>query len=174
MVSPKLAGFKGLDGLTATGNSKQPYKIDSFDYLVEVISHIIYIAGPQHAAVNYAQYPLMSFAPSVTGCLYQAPPGKDTTLNTADDVLAWCPPLDIALYTLTFEYLLSGVQYDVFGKYNEDPRIAYFKDENVAEAVADFQCELASIEIEIHKRNKIRAMPYTFQLPSMMPNSTSI
>ncbi len=174
LVSPKYANFKGLDGLTATGNSEQPYKIDSFDYLVEIISHIIYIAGPQHASVNYTQYPLMSFAPSVTGCLYKEPPGKDTEMNTADDVLAWCPPLDIALYTLTFEYLLSGVQYDVFGKYNDDPRIAYFKDENVAEAVADFQCQLASIEVEICKRNKTRAMPYTFQLPSMIPNSTSI
>lgn len=174
LVSPKYANFKGLDGLTATGNSEKPYKIDSFDYLIELVSHIIYIAGPQHAAVNYAQYPLMSFAPSVTGCLYQEPPGKETILNTADDLLAWCPPLDIALYTLSFEYLLSGVQYDVFGKYNEDPRIAHFKDLNVAEAVAEFQCELASIEIEICKRNKTRAMPYTFQLPSMIPNSTSI
>ena len=174
LVSPKYANFKGLDGLTATGNNEQPYIIDSFDYLVEVISHIIYIAGPQHAAVNYAQYPLMSFAPSVTGCLYQKPPGKDTRMDTPDDLLAWCPPLDIALYTLSFEYLLSGVQYDVFGKYSDDPRIAYFKDAKVEEAVIDFQCQLASIEIEICKRNKTRAMPYTFQLPSLIPNSTSI
>lgn len=174
LVSPKYANFKGLDGLTATGNNKQPYKIDNFDYLVEIISHIIYIAGPQHAAVNYAQYPLMSFAPSVTGCLYRKPPGKDTIMDTPDDLLAWCPPLDIALYTLSFEYLLSGVQYDVFGKYSDDPRIAYFKDSKVEEAVIDFQCQLASIEIEICKRNKTRAMPYTFQLPSMIPNSTSI
>jgi arachidonate 15-lipoxygenase len=174
LVSPKYANFQGLDGLTVTGNSEQPYKIDNFDYLVEIISHIIYIAGPQHAAVNYAQYPLMSFAPSVTGCLYREPPGKDTVMSTPDDLLAWCPPLDIALYTLSFEYLLSGVQYDVFGKYSDDPRIAYFKDSKVEEAVADFQCQLANIEIEICKRNKSRAIPYTFQLPSMIPNSTSI
>lgn len=174
LVSPKYANFKGLDGLTATGNKEQPYKIDNFDYLVEVISHIIYIAGPQHASVNYTQYPLMSFAPSVTGCIYREPPGKDTILNTPEDLLAWCPPLDIALYTLSFEYLLSGIQYDVFGKYNDDPRVPYFKDAKVEEAVVDFQCQLASIEIEICKRNKNRAMPYTFQLPSLIPNSTSI
>jgi arachidonate 15-lipoxygenase len=174
LVSPKYANFKGLEGLTATGNNEVPYKIDSFDYLVEIISHIIYIAGPQHAAVNYAQYPLMSFAPSVTGCLYREPPGKDTIMSTPDDLLAWCPPLDIALYTLSFEYLLSGVQYDVFGKYSDNPRIAYFKDSKVEEAVVDFQCQLANIEIEICKRNKTRAIPYTFQLPSMIPNSTSI
>ncbi|MBU2870867.1 lipoxygenase family protein [Colwellia sp. E2M01] len=174
LVSPKLAGFKGLNGLTATNNPEQPFKIDSFDYLVELVSHIIYIAGPQHASVNYAQYPLMSFAPSVTGCIYHQPPGKETQLDTEEDLLSWCPPLDIALYTLSFEYLLSGVQYDVFGKYNEDPRIAYFKDEKVTEVVSDFQCQLAGIEIEICHRNKNRAMPYTFQLPSMIPNSTSI
>ena len=174
LVSPKLANFKGLDGLTATGDIEQPYKIDSFSYLVELVSHIIYIAGPQHAAVNYAQYPLMSFAPSVTGCLYKEPPGKDTEMKSEQDLLAWCPPLDIALYTLSFEYLLSGVQYDVFGKYSENPRISYFKDPKVADAVAELQLDLASIEVEISKRNKRRAMPYTFQLPSMIPNSTSI
>ncbi|MEW6992692.1 lipoxygenase family protein [Colwelliaceae bacterium MEBiC 14330] len=174
LVSPKLANFKGLDGLTATGNIEQPYKIDSFTYLVELVSHIIYIAGPQHASVNYAQYPLMSFAPSVTGCIYKEPPGKDTEMKSEQDLLDWCPPLDIALYTLSFEYLLSGVQYDVFGKYSKNPRISYFKDPKVANAIDEFQLDLASIEVEIGKRNKLRAMPYTFQLPSMIPNSTSI
>ncbi len=174
LVSPKLANFKGLDGLTATGNIEQPYKIDSFAYLVELVSHIIYIAGPQHASVNYAQYPLMSFAPSVTGCIYKEPPGKDTEMKSEQDLLDWCPPLDIALYTLSFEYLLSGVQFDVFGKYSKNPRISYFKDPNVANAIDEFQLDLASIEVEIGKRNKLRAMPYTFQLPSMIPNSTSI
>lgn len=174
LVSPKLGGFKGLDGLSATGDSEKPYKIDNFAYLVELVSHIIYIAGPQHAAVNYAQYPLMSYAPSVTGCLYKEPPGKDTEMNSEGDLLLWCPPLDIALYTLSFEYLLSGVQYDVFGKYSENPRISYFKDPRVTGSVSEFQLDLASIEVEIGKRNKKRAMPYTFQLPSMIPNSTSI
>jgi arachidonate 15-lipoxygenase len=174
LVSSKLGDFKGLDGLSATGDSEKPYKIDNFAYLVELVSHIIYIAGPQHAAVNYAQYPLMSYAPSVTGCLYKEPPGKDTEMNSEEDLLLWCPPLDIALYTLSFEYLLSGVQYDVFGKYSENPRISYFKDPRVTGPVSEFQLDLASIEVEIGKRNKKRAMPYTFQLPSMIPNSTSI
>jgi arachidonate 15-lipoxygenase len=174
LVSPKLGDFKGLDGLSATGDSEQPYKIDNFAYLVELVSHIIYIAGPQHAAVNYAQYPLMSYAPSVTGCLYKEPPGKDTEMNSEEDLLLWCPPLDIALYTLSFEYLLSGVQYDVFGKYSDNPRMSYFKDPKVAGPVSELQLDLASIEVEISKRNKERAMPYTFQLPSMIPNSTSI
>ena len=44
--------------------------IDSLDYLVQIVSHIIYIAGPLHASINYAQYPLMSFSPSVSGCIY--------------------------------------------------------------------------------------------------------
>lgn len=174
LVSPKYGDFKGLNGLKRTESGEQPYKVDSFEYLIDVISHIIYIAGPQHAAVNYAQYPLMSYAPSVTGCLYNEPPGTDTIVNTIEDTLTWCPPLDIALYTLSFEYLLSGVQYDEFGKYSKDPRIAYFSDPAVEEILEDFQCKLAQTEIEIHQRNKTRAVPYTFQLPSRIPNSTSI
>ena len=39
---------------------------------------------------------------------------------------------------------------------------------------ADFQEQLALIEIEIRWLNKTRPMPYPFQLRSMIPNSFSI
>jgi arachidonate 15-lipoxygenase len=63
---------------------------------------------------------------------------------------------------------------------NEGPAIAenlrhpYFTDAVIREMVEDFQEELALIEIEIRKRNKTRPYPYTFQLPSKIPNSISI
>ncbi|MFT5717093.1 MAG: arachidonate 15-lipoxygenase [Oleiphilaceae bacterium] len=174
MTCPLYAGFKGMDGLKSTGDKDKPYAIDSLKYLIQVVSQIIYIAGPQHASVNYAQYPLMSFAPSVSGTIYKAPPSRSTELNTPEDCIAWYPPLDVALYTASFEYLLSSVQYDRLGQYTDNVRYPYFKDKRVQPCVEDFQARLSLAEIEIKRRNEQRPMPYPFQLPSQVPNSISI
>jgi arachidonate 15-lipoxygenase len=117
---------------------------------------------------------LMSYMPSVAGTIYREPPGRQTELKTVQDCLPWYPPLDISLYTFSFEFLLSSVQYDTFGHYESNPRAPYFTDPCVQPLVADFHDRLALIEIEIRKRNQTRPMPYPFQLPSMIPNSISI
>jgi arachidonate 15-lipoxygenase len=174
MTSPLYAGFKGLGGLSPGKDPARPLLLDSLDYLIEMVAQIIYIAGPQHASVNYAQYPLMSYMPSVAGTIYREPPSRQTELKTVQDCLPWYPPLDVSLYTFSFEFLLSSVQYDTFGHYESNPRAPYFTDPRVQPLVADFHDSLALIEIEIRKRNQTRPMPYPFQLPSMIPNSISI
>jgi arachidonate 15-lipoxygenase len=174
LTSPLYCDFKGLKGLRPTEHAKQPWQLDSLDYMIKIVSHIIYIAGPQHAAVNYAQYPLMTYMPSVGGCIYRAPPAKSTVLSNAKDCLDWYPPLDVSLYTLSFEYLLSAIQFDTFGHYEDNPRTPYFVDPRVQVLVADLHDALALIEIEIRKRNTNRPLPYEFQLPSRIPNSISI
>ena len=116
----------------------------------------------------------MSFSPSVSGTIYKAPPSRSTELNTPDDCIAWYPPLDVALYTASFEYLLSSVQYDRLGQYTSNVRYPYFKDKRVHSCVENFQEQLSLAEIEIRKRNEKRPMPYPFQLPSQVPNSISI
>ena len=174
LTSPKYCGFKGLGGLTPSHDPARPWRIENLDYLIEIVAQIIYTAGPQHASVNYAQYPLMSYMPSVAGTIYREPPNRSTEIKSAQDCLAWYPPLDVGLYTLSFEYLLSGVQYDVFGHYESDPRMPYFDDPKVQPLVAELQSDLALAEIEIRKRNRERALPYPFQLPSQIPNSISI
>ncbi len=174
LTAPQYCGFKGLDGLTSTGDAQRPWRIESLDYLVEMVALILYTAGPRHASVNYAQYPLMSYVPSVGGSLYRPSPTRSTTLNSINDCLPWYPPLDIALYGATFEFLLSSVQYDSFGRYEHNPRDPYFTDPRVQPLVADLQDALALVEIEIRKRNSERPLPYPFQLPSQIPNSISI
>jgi len=174
LVSPLYAGFKGLNGLKSIDDEHGKVQIDSLDYLIEIVAQIIYIAGPQHASVNYAQYPLMSYMPSVAGTIYHAMPTRSTQLKSIDDCLAWYPPLDVALYTFSFEYLLSSVQFDTFGHYDADPRTPYFTDPRAQTLAADFRDALALIEIEIRKRNQVRPIPYPYQLPSQIPNSISI
>ena len=174
MTYPLYAGFKGMNGLKSTGDKDKPYALDSLDYLIQIVAQLIYIAGPQHASVNFAQYPLMSFAPSVAGTIYKEPPTRSSELKTPDDCLAWYPPLDVALYTSSFEYLLSSVQYDRLGQYTDNARYPYFKDKRVHHCLETFQDQLALAEIEIRRRNAKRPMPYPFQLPSQVPNSISI
>lgn len=174
LASPQYAGFQGLGGLVPSGDARRPWRLESLDYLVEMVAQIIYIAGPQHASVNYAQYPLMSYMPSVAGTIYKAPPTRSTQLAKAEDCLPWYPPLDVSLYTFSFEYLLSGVQFDRFGTYEHNPRTPYFTDPKVQPLVAAFQQALSEIETTITARNRKRPMPYPFQLPSQIPNSVSI
>jgi arachidonate 15-lipoxygenase len=173
MTCPLYVGFKGMDGLKITGEKDRLYAIDSLKYLIQVVSQIIYIAGPQHASVNYAQYPLMSFSPSVSGTKYKEPPSRNTELKTPDECIAGYPPLDVALYIASFEYLLCSVQYDRLEQYTSNVRYPYFKDKRVQPCLEKFQERLSLAEIEIRKRNEKRPMPYPFQLPSQVPNSIS-
>lgn len=170
LVKPLYAGFKGMNGLKMTGDDKAPAKIDNLDYLIEVVSQMIYIAGPRHASVNYAQYPLMSFMPSVAGTIYSAMPTRSEVLKTPQDCIKWYPPLDVGLYTFSFEYLLSEVQFDTFGHYPEE----CFTERSVLGHIRSLQKQLDDIEDTIKERNKTRAMPYEFQVPSKIPNSISI
>lgn len=174
LVSPMYAGFQGMNGLEATHNPQSPFRLGSRSYLIEIVSHIIYIAGPQHASVNYAQFPLMSYSPAVSGTIYRAPPATSTVIASRADCMDWYPPLDIALYIVSFGYLLSGIQFDTLGQYSTNPRTPYFTDPKVTETVLDFQEDLAKIEAEIRQRNRSRPVPYQCQLPSMIPNSISI
>lgn len=171
LVSPQHANIQGMDKLKRRDGKVY---IDNFEYLADVVAQIIYIAGPLHASVNYAQYPLGSYAPSVAASVYGKPPGKGDTLSKAEQSLPWYLPLDVALYTISFEYLLSSVQFDKLGHYDESPRTPYFTDPAVHKALASFQAKLAEAEVSIRERNQTRPMPYPFQLPSLVPNSISI
>ena len=172
LVSKKCAGVQGMNRLVKMGPADAPvYQIQSLEYLIRVITQIIYIAGPLHASVNYAQYPLLSLASSAPGGVYKAPP---TRSSGPVDPIEWLPPHDVALYQVSFVYLLAMIQYDTLGVYSTDPRTPYFADPRVADLVADFQGDLATAEIEIRKRNRTRLIPYVYQLPSMIPNSISI
>ena len=173
MANPKYAAVKGMDGLSTTGNPDKPYQLDDFDYFVKLVSLIIYTASAQHASVNYAQFPLMSYLPSVSGTAYRKPPTRDESLEE-NSYLEWLPPLDVALYQMTFGYLLSGVQYDTLGYFTNNNRKPYFTDHRVQRILAAFQLDLKKIEVEIHNRNEVRPFVYNLQLPSIVPNSISI
>jgi arachidonate 15-lipoxygenase len=150
-----------------------PETLNTRDQLVEVVAQMIYTAGPLHASVNYGQYPFAGFAPSVAAAIYKAAPTHDD-LKADEKYLDWLPPLDVALYTLSFVYLLSSIQFDTLGHYASNPQYPHFAHRPAQKALEAFQAALAQAESTIHERNLERPIPYLFQLPSRVPNSISI
>lgn len=173
LVDPRCGAFQGMNGLVWNEGEKR-WSIADLEYLTEIVAQIVYTAGPKHASVNYPQYPLGSYAPSVAASVYAPPPTRGQEITKPEDCLPWYLPLDVALYAISFEYLLSGVQYDRLGHYDVVPGTPYFEDDRVHDVVAEFQSELAQIEVVIRARNARRPMSYPFQLPSNIPNSISI
>ena len=159
LCNPQLGNLSGLAPPTTR------------DELAQIVAQMIYIAGPQHASVNYGQYPLGSYAPSVAASVYAKAP---TAEDVVTDCMPWFLPLDVALYTISFEYLLSSIQFDVLGHYSANAQHAYFADPKAERALEAFQAALAQAEFTIRARNLARPMPYLFQLPSKVPNSISI
>ncbi len=161
--SPQYGNLKGF-----------PETLNTREQLVEVVAQMIYTAGPLHASVNYGQYPFAGFAPSVAAAIYKAAPTRRDQIDDEAECLAWLPPLDVALYTVSFVYLLSSIQFDVLGHYASNPQHPHFADRHAQKALEAFQAALAQAEITIHQRNLERPVPYLFQMPSRVPNSISI
>jgi arachidonate 15-lipoxygenase len=135
--------------------------------LAEILTMVIWIAGPQHAAVNFSQQEHMTFLPAnpLAGFTPE-PTGKD---HTAADWLANLPPLDVAMQQFCIMTLLGSVHYTTLGDYQHD-----FKDTPADRAHTMFLKELTSIEDEIVARNQRRSAPYIHLQPSLIPNSINI
>jgi arachidonate 15-lipoxygenase len=175
IVSPSGGGMKhiGEDG-----------RIRTLDYLIGAVAHMIFLAGPQHAAVNFPQYPIMSFTPNLPLALYQPPP-KGRSASSANGVLDWLPPLDMMQLQMSLGYLLGSPQYTQLGIYESTDHGSlmawavglmgrgYFSDPRVTTLLTAFQSDLANVEDEIRRRNLSRPA-YEFLLPSRIPQSINV
>ncbi|BAY73714.1 lipoxygenase [Nostoc linckia NIES-25] len=143
-------------------------RIKTLDYLVDAVSTIIFTASAQHAAVNFAQGELMSYAPAFPLASYSPAP---TNPHEQGDFMSMLPSLEQARTQLKVTYLLGSVYYTQLGQYSN----SYFKSKpQISSALATFQNQLKAIEQEITKRNRTRIMPYKFLLPSQIPQSINI
>ncbi len=144
-------------------------RIQTVAYLTRALTMILFTASAQHAAVNFPQADLMSYAPATPPAAYRAAPlsAEDSALN---DFLDYLPPLEIAVLQMDFLHMLGGVYYTRLGQYA--PKA--FRDERVAPLLERFQKELQGIEALISERNRDRLGPYPFLLPSRIPQSINI
>lgn len=139
--------------------------------LTTALTHIIFTASAQHAAVNFPQLQEMSYAPGFPLGGYAPPPGANATER---DWLAMLPPIGLAHYQSTLGIMLGSVRYTELGAYPHEPIIKPFAgDGRLHDHLAGFQSRLKAIESLIAQRNLSR-VPYTFLMPSQIPQSINI
>ncbi|MEM7554982.1 MAG: lipoxygenase family protein [Cyanobacteria bacterium P01_A01_bin.84] len=143
-------------------------RIQTLEYLIDALTLIIFTASAQHAAVNFPQKDMMSYAAAIPLAGYKpASILKDKV--TEQDYLDLLPPLEQAQGQLNLVYLLGSIYYKILGDYPQ----GHFKDNLVTTALQTFQKNLQEIENTIHQRNQNRPT-YEYLLPSRIPQSTNI
>lgn len=148
------------------------------EQLTDICAMVMFTASAQHAAVNFPQKDIMSFAPAVTGAAWQPVPAEAGGLNKSDWV-ATMPPLALALDQLNTLVLLGSIHYRKLGDYrsNDFPYLPWFQDPSVignAGLLARFQAALSDVEKRIVARNAARLRPYVYLQPSRIPTSINI
>ncbi len=146
--------------------------------LAEVCTMILFTASAQHAAVNFPQKDIMSFAPAVTGAGWAAAPTNQAG-HGKPEWLGYMPPLSLALDQLNVLYLLGSVHYRPLGDYrsNDFPYLEWFRDPAIIGKdgpLARFQATLRGVDARIVARNAERQYPYPYLQPSLIPTSVNI
>jgi arachidonate 15-lipoxygenase len=143
-------------------------KIKTLEYLIDAVTMVIFTASAQHAAVNFPQKGIMSFAPAMPTAGYETAKAVGAG-TTKQDWLNLLPPLDQAQQQLNLLYLLGSVYFTKLGDYED----GYFTDVKTAEPLQAFQTRLQEIEAIIDRRNSERP-PYEYLKPSNIPQSINI
>jgi arachidonate 15-lipoxygenase len=138
--------------------------------LVDAVTHIIFTGSAQHAAVNFPQLPVMAYAPAYPLAGYRAGPVPGATMT---DWLSMLPPVDLAHYQATLGVLLGSVHHTQLGQYPNHLLHNFAGDPRITPPLEAFRRELDAITGVIDQRNRARA-PYTFLLPSRIPQSINI
>ncbi|WP_437595419.1 lipoxygenase family protein [Sorangium sp. So ce590] len=141
-------------------------------YLADLLTHVIFTASAQHAAVNFPQRFIMGFTPALPLAAYAPAPSVTTGLPSSE-IYHHLPPLQQALLQLNVMTLLGGVYYSRLGDYDRNIPGSYFTDARVREPLEAFQRALIETETIIGKRN-FQRVPYVVLLPSEIPQSINI
>ncbi|MBW4465943.1 MAG: lipoxygenase [Pegethrix bostrychoides GSE-TBD4-15B] len=150
-------------GNTGTG------EITTLAYLIEAVTMVIFTASAQHAAVNFPQNSVMSFAPIMPTAGY-APVQSDIETASFSDWLDLLPPLEQAQAQLNLLYLLGSVYFTRLGEYEPQQ----FADPQVSEPLRMFQQRLQGIAQTIDQRNAERPWAYDHLKPVNIPQSINI
>lgn len=163
------------DELRTTGKIKGFRPITSVSQLADVLAMIMFTASAQHAAVNYPQRDLMSYAPFSAGLSRNDVP-KEESGHTEADWIGLLPGVFGALAQMYFLNFLGGVYYRPLGDYRKNtfPYGPALTDSKVTGPLNAFNADLKSVEAVINERNTQRKRPYPHLLPSLIPTSTNI
>jgi arachidonate 15-lipoxygenase len=134
-----------------------------------LITKFVFIAGPGHSAVNFAQVPFMGFVSNMVGSAFQPVPTAATP-NEEAELTKLLPPLRIAMEGVTMVYFLSNMRPSKLGHYAP----FHFRDHKVNKVVHTFQKALERVEATIDERDPRRLISYPFLKPSLILQSIAI
>jgi arachidonate 15-lipoxygenase len=147
--------------------------IQTFEYLVDLVTYVIFTASAQHAAVNFPQRTVMSFTPALPLAAYAPAPTSVEEELPASAELTHLPPLQMAFLQQAVTFGLGNVYFTRLGGYDTYLREPWFSDARVWPALEVFQKRLRATEQEIGRRNLSR-IPYETLLPTAIPQSINI
>ncbi|MBU7583117.1 MAG: lipoxygenase [Nostoc sp. TH1S01] len=148
-------------------------QIKTLDYLVEAISTVIFTASAQHAAVNFSQSGLMTYAPAFPLGCYSPAPTKHQ--QEQQNFMGLLPPLERAELQIQVLYLLGSVYYTKLGDYSSSFLQSFEKNkEQVKIALNKFQVNLDDIKTKILEADSHRLVSYRYLLPENIPQSINI
>ena len=165
MTEGKITGFK---------------PISSKEQLSDVLTMVIFTASAQHAAVNFPQSSIMTYAPAVSGAIW----GEKNPKGVSEEQwLETLPPLKLASEQLNLLHILGGVYYRPLGNYqtNHFPYLSWFEDDKITgkgNALDRFKQALSEIDSKIECRNEERKQKgqpaYKHLMPKYIPTSINI
>jgi arachidonate 15-lipoxygenase len=154
-------------------------RINERAYLIDIATQIIFTASAQHAAVNFSQATLMSYAPAMPMAGYKSLSKIDFKNVVEQDFLDLLPPIKQAQGQLDLTLLLGSVYYTQLGNYGENSPVTSNTSPDKATflqtSLKNFQTELLRIGQTIIDRNKAQPeKSYEFLIPSEIPQSINI
>lgn len=172
----ELAGW--VTDLVANGLVTNFPAITSVQQLASVVTMVIFTASAQHSAVNFPQWPYLSYVPAAPG--FSATPLPSAgVVYTESDWLAMLPSPLIQVLQMYVTYGLSAVMHRPLGSYvNKDfpfaPAITDTRVSLPGGPLSTFRAALTQIENTINTRNLQRRYPYPYMRPSQISSSTNI
>ena len=180
--------FPGYDG--APDGHGFPDKMESREDLILYCTLIMFNGSAQHAAVNFGQFDIYGFVPNAPFELRKKPPTKKGETTFAH-ILESLPTLRTTGISIGLVYTLAQFSKDevckciivtvlklvhmcflvqiYLGGYPN-----YWCLNEAKDATIKFVKEMEELDTQLKKRNNKLEMPYTYLLPSMIPNSITI
>ncbi|MDZ8259882.1 lipoxygenase family protein [Nostoc sp. ChiQUE01b] len=146
-----------------------PRYLTKRDQLIDLLTQIIFTAGPQHSAIGWIQYQYMAFIPNMPGAIYQPIPTSKGIIGE-ENLTSFLPGVQ-ATFAQTNLMASIGTKQDP--KAFTDFGVNSFQDWRAINVLKGLQDRLQGLETVIEQRNKRRIECYPAFLPSRMANSTS-
>lgn len=152
------------------GVASLPPRLTNRDQLIDLLTQIIFTAGPQHSAIAWIQYQYMAFIPNMPGAIYQPIPTIKGIIRDENSLTSFLPGVE-ATFAQVNVMAVIGTKQDP--KAFTDFGVNSFQDFRAIGVLRRLQDRLKGLETVIEQRNQHRKECYPAFLPSRMANSTS-